>query len=339
MDAAPIDDARRDPGGAVRAARDRQNVGDAADAASHPGARSLDGHIAAMTPTSTATLRRWHERVGAKPDHVKAMIDSVMEGLSDGPRTQQELIARAEEGGKGVRAWLEHAWSAVRPAVIDGLIVYGPPRGAEATFVRVDTWLPKQPAFEVADARAELLRRFLSAFGPATAHDFAKWSGLKTSDAKSRGDRRETRSSRCRSTARAGWIRRADPRRSRAAARRGRRAAARRLRSVPARARDEGASRRAEALQARLPPAGLDLAGRPARRHDRRRLVSADAGKVDARRRAVRPRDAGVRQARSSAKPNAMGRFSGRPVRRERIRFATARRHTSARTSTADRYR
>jgi uncharacterized protein YcaQ len=148
-------------------------------------ARDLSTYIAAMRPTSMAMLQRWHARVGAKPDHVKAMIDAVVEGLGDGPRTQQELIARArKKAGKGVRAWLDHAWSAVRPAVIEGLIVYGPPRGAEATFVRVDTWLPTQPAVDVEDARAELLRRFLSAFGPATPHDFSKWSGLKTSDAR-----------------------------------------------------------------------------------------------------------------------------------------------------------
>jgi hypothetical protein len=148
-------------------------------------ARDLSMVIAALRPMSMATLQRWQARVGAKPDHVKGLVDSIMEALGDGPRTQQELIACARKtSGKGVRAWLEHAWSAVRPAVIDGLIVYGPPRGAEATFGRVDEWLPKQPAFEVADARAELLRRFLSAFGPATAHDFAKWSGLKTTDAR-----------------------------------------------------------------------------------------------------------------------------------------------------------
>jgi uncharacterized protein YcaQ len=131
------------------------------------------------------TLQRWHARIGAKPHHVQAMVESVVESLDEGPRTQQELIARAKKkAGKGVRAWLDHAWSAVRPAVIEGLIVYGPPRGAEATFVRVDKWLDPQPVLGIDEARAELLRRFLAAFGPATAHDFAKWSGIKTSDAK-----------------------------------------------------------------------------------------------------------------------------------------------------------
>jgi uncharacterized protein YcaQ len=72
----------------------------------------------------------------------------------------------------------------LRPAVVDGLIVYGPMRGAAATFVRVDRWLPAQTPMEVGEARAELLRRFLSAFGPATADDFSKWSGLRVSDAR-----------------------------------------------------------------------------------------------------------------------------------------------------------
>jgi uncharacterized protein YcaQ len=71
----------------------------------------------------------------------------------------------------------------IRAALFD-LIVYGPPRGSSTTFVRVDQWLPAQPRIGVAEARAELCRRFLSAFGPADAHDFAKWSGLKTSDAR-----------------------------------------------------------------------------------------------------------------------------------------------------------
>jgi hypothetical protein len=134
---------------------------------------------------ATAVLQRWQARVGATPDQVQALEDVVMEGLLDGAQTQQDLIARARtRAGKGMRVWLDHSWGALRPAIVNGLIVYGPPRGAATTFVRVDTWLPAQPQIEAADAQAKLLRTFLSAFGPATCHDFAKWSGIKTSDAR-----------------------------------------------------------------------------------------------------------------------------------------------------------
>ena len=80
-------------------------------------ARDLAIYIAAVKPMATGTLQRWHARIGAKAHHVQAMVETVVESLDDGPRTQQELIARAKKkAGKGVRAWLDHAWSAVRPA-------------------------------------------------------------------------------------------------------------------------------------------------------------------------------------------------------------------------------
>jgi uncharacterized protein YcaQ len=149
-------------------------------------ARDLPIYIAAMKAPAVRRLEYWLGRMGATPQQLRKMVDSVVDSLADGsPRTQQELIAGAKKKvGEGMGAWLDHAWSGVRPAVIEGSIVYGPPRGAEATFVRVDGWLGRQRRVEVDAARSELLRRFLSAFGPATAHDFARWSGLNTSEAK-----------------------------------------------------------------------------------------------------------------------------------------------------------
>ena len=147
-------------------------------------ARDSSMVIAALRPMATATLGRCRRCVGATPAHVRAMIDAVVDALGDGPRTQQELVARARKtAGTGVRAWLDHAWSAVRPAVVDGLIVYGPPRGAEATFVRVDAWLPAQPSFGVDEARAALLRRFLSAFGPGVGARLREVVGAQDRDA------------------------------------------------------------------------------------------------------------------------------------------------------------
>lgn len=141
--------------------------------------------IAALRPMSMAMLGRWQQRAGAKPADVRALIHTVLDGLRDGPRTQQELIELARKhAGRGMRIWLDNAWGALRPALIDGLIVYGPARGVEATFVRVDRWLGRQRTIDVGHARAELARRFLSAFGPATSRDFAKWSGLKSSETK-----------------------------------------------------------------------------------------------------------------------------------------------------------
>jgi uncharacterized protein YcaQ len=143
--------------------------------------------IAALKPMSMAMMGRWQARAGATPEHVKALVDSIVEGLREGPRTQQELTTAARRGAsKGMRLWLDNVWGPMRtrPALVEGVIVYGPVRGVEATFVRVDRWLGRQRTLGLDEARARLARTYLSAYGPATFRDFAKWSGLKSSDAR-----------------------------------------------------------------------------------------------------------------------------------------------------------
>jgi uncharacterized protein YcaQ len=148
-------------------------------------ARDLAIYVAATKPAAARRLQYWQARMGVTPEHVRALVDAIADSVTDQPRTQQELIAGARKtASRGMAAWLERVAIPARPAVIEGRIVYGPPRGGETTFVRTDSWLGPQPVLELDDARVELLRRFLGAFGPATPHDFAKWSGVNTSEAR-----------------------------------------------------------------------------------------------------------------------------------------------------------
>jgi hypothetical protein len=57
-----------------------------------------------------------------------------------------------------------------------GLTCRGADRGRDATFVLIDDWVPPVPP--PPDPLTELARRYFRAFGPATAADFAAWSGL-----------------------------------------------------------------------------------------------------------------------------------------------------------------
>jgi len=139
-------------------------------------------YIAAMEAWSMGQTSNLLRRIGASGKHVDTMIEVVMDALADGPKTQQDLLARARlKASKGMRRWLQFAWSAMRPAILQGLIVYAEPRGGEAMFVRVDQWLPRQKQMDAAEAQVELATRYLGAFGPATHRDFSKWSGLPTS--------------------------------------------------------------------------------------------------------------------------------------------------------------
>jgi hypothetical protein len=142
-------------------------------------------YMTALKSSSMETMYGHLARLGAGPKHAAAMIATVMDALADGPRTQQELIASSKRAAApSMRKWLRFAWSALRPAIIEALIVYGPPRGNEVTFVRVDQWLPRARPIGEEEARRELARRFLSAFGPATVLDFMKWSGIRAGEAR-----------------------------------------------------------------------------------------------------------------------------------------------------------
>ena len=65
-----------------------------------------------------------------------------------------------------------------------GVVCYGPNRGNEPTFVRADAWIPKWRDLPREQAEGLLLRTYLRAFGPATATDFAMWSGITLTDAR-----------------------------------------------------------------------------------------------------------------------------------------------------------
>jgi Winged helix DNA-binding domain len=66
----------------------------------------------------------------------------------------------------------------------DGLLCFGPRRGRQQTFVLFDEWLPRAKRLSRDDALAELARRYFTGHGPATARDFAWWSGLTLGEAR-----------------------------------------------------------------------------------------------------------------------------------------------------------
>ena len=146
---------------------------------------------------------RWARGKGV-PDHViDAAIDAAL-GVLDKPLTRPEIAERVSQalsvqmqavhgGGWGSRRKLAAVpVGQLTYPVVDllhlvgarGVMCYGPNRGNEPTFVRADAWIPQWKDISREQAEGLLLRTYLRAFGPATAADFALWTGITLTDAR-----------------------------------------------------------------------------------------------------------------------------------------------------------
>jgi hypothetical protein len=118
---------------------------------------------------------------GVTPAAAERVMLAAVEALRESPLTRGELTERVLASGvvRGkAKKWFEQSWWGVaRQAIVEGLVCYGPDRGAETTYVRLDKWLPRLRAVPEREAKRIVLRRYLRAYGPATPQDFARWSG------------------------------------------------------------------------------------------------------------------------------------------------------------------
>jgi hypothetical protein len=101
----------------------------------------------------------------------------------EGPLTRSEVRERIETAG--VKLNSQTGMHIALTAVVCGIACLGPDRGKTTCLVRREDWLGKPPRFDRDRALAELARRYISAFGPATDRDFAYWSGLPLRDVRS----------------------------------------------------------------------------------------------------------------------------------------------------------
>ena len=97
--------------------------------------------------------------------------------------TREELGNVLERARVSVKDPRRLAYSMMR-AELDGVICSGGRRGKQFTYALLDERVPHAKTLERDEARYELAKRYFSTRGPATADDFAWWSGLTKADAK-----------------------------------------------------------------------------------------------------------------------------------------------------------
>lgn len=146
---------------------------------------------------------RWARGKGVSERDIDAAIEAALDAL-DKPLTRPEIAERVSRAlGVQMQAIHGGGWGSRRKVaavpvghltypVVDllhltaarGVVCAGPNRGAEPTFVRADTWIPHWQDMGSEQAEGLLMRRYLRAFGPATASDFALWTGMTLTEAR-----------------------------------------------------------------------------------------------------------------------------------------------------------
>jgi hypothetical protein len=112
-----------------------------------------------------------------------AALASILAGSS--PLTRAELIEQLATAGVEIDSRSQQPPHLLGYAAGRGLICRGPDRsGDEPTYVLLDEWVPQAQAPSRDDALAELARRYLAGYGPATRADLTSWSGLPATDTK-----------------------------------------------------------------------------------------------------------------------------------------------------------
>jgi hypothetical protein len=124
---------------------------------------------------------------GAVGDRAVGVLADALAAAGD------RLVSRAEVKALLARHGVDPSGQApvhvIRRAALEGVLcVVAGPNGKER-YALLDQWVPPAgPVPAGPEAAAELVRRYLHAFGPATAADFARWSGLPAPAARAAWD-------------------------------------------------------------------------------------------------------------------------------------------------------
>src|SRR5437879_5512991 len=106
-------------------------------------------YLSGLMPTGLPREQRGIEAAGWKEEESREMI---VDALKNGPVTRAQLVSYlAKKLGTKTKDWFDGgwgretlgsntSWQLVRPAVMRGLVCFGPSSGQEITFTRGDRW-------------------------------------------------------------------------------------------------------------------------------------------------------------------------------------------------------
>ncbi|HEX8230632.1 MAG TPA: winged helix DNA-binding domain-containing protein [Chloroflexia bacterium] len=151
-------------------------------------AREFPTYVAALRTRHGYRRASWLKYFNMTLEDMDAIIEGVRVALDGRNLTREQLSEAVGEatGSADVRERLRSGWGEfLKPAASNGYLCFGPNMGQAVTFVRPDQWLGTWYDSDSDEAIREVLRRYLTTYGPATRDDFARWFGWEPKYARS----------------------------------------------------------------------------------------------------------------------------------------------------------
>jgi hypothetical protein len=148
-------------------------------------ATDLPLYIGALSQHDRWWKGAWLRMIGMSEEELRAVLAAIKSSLGARPLTRSELAEKVEKkvGTQRGTLMLSGWGEMLKPAAFQGHLCSGPPRGQSVTFVRPDRWLEDWAVPPPEQAWREIVRRYLSAYGPASREEFGRWWGMAAAPA------------------------------------------------------------------------------------------------------------------------------------------------------------
>lgn len=128
-------------------------------------------------------IERRRAHLGLDEADARRAVELLGSFLSDGePKLRPDCLAALADAG--LLADPSHGYHLLWMAAQNGVTAFGPQRGSQSTFVRLDLWVPELRRLTRDEALAELAFRYFDSHGPVAAVEMRRWSGLGAKDVK-----------------------------------------------------------------------------------------------------------------------------------------------------------
>lgn len=137
--------------------------------------------VAARNAQASRYWMTYFASYGIFESEYQALLAAIPQVLGDKPMTREQLaVAVATHTGidQLLLMLTESSWgTAFKPSAFGGDLCFGPTQGRNIAFVRPSAWLGGWREIAPDVALEEIIRRYLSVYGPATPQDFSRWWG------------------------------------------------------------------------------------------------------------------------------------------------------------------